>query len=77
MVALRRRPEPLSRPHAEARGRVSGQAELYLAVCNTYGFTQGPFWGLLVAEAVLGRKSSRRYTGMLDGEAYCGLGVKD
>jgi glycine/D-amino acid oxidase-like deaminating enzyme len=39
-------------------GLVPGKAGLYLAVCNTYGFTQGPICGLLVAEAIVGRKSS-------------------
>jgi len=39
-------------------GPVPGEAELYLAVCNTYGFTQGPICGLLAAESAVGRKSS-------------------
>jgi glycine/D-amino acid oxidase-like deaminating enzyme len=39
-------------------GPVPGRPGLYLAVCNTYGFTLGPLCALLVAESVSERSAS-------------------
>lgn len=37
-------------------GELPGAAGLYFAVCNSFGFTLGPLSGLLVAEAIAGRR---------------------
>ena len=39
-------------------GAVPGRPGLWLAVCNTYGFTLGPLCALLVAQAITGRATA-------------------
>lgn len=39
-------------------GAVAGTPNLFLAICNTYGFTLGPLCALLVAELIAGQPSS-------------------
>jgi glycine/D-amino acid oxidase-like deaminating enzyme len=39
-------------------GAVPGLSGVYLAICNSYGFTLGPLSGLMVAEVIAGRAPS-------------------
>ncbi len=57
---------PDGRPYL---GAVPGRDGLFLAICNTYGFTLGPLCALLAAEAVAGRKPSHDLAAFAPGRA--------